>query len=87
MKRSFLIPDWRLAWRFVSVQAALLLAFLSMAQSDVLPLLSPLFPVQVWPWVSGGFALVIVLLRLWVQPALADKREALNNEINNETPG
>lgn len=77
-----LIPDWRLAWRFLSVQAAVLLALLSAVQAEVLPLLSPLFPDHLWPWVSGSLALAVVLLRLVVQPALEVPRaDALRQEM------
>lgn len=72
-----LIPDWRLAWRFLSVQAAMLLAVLSAVQTEVLPLLSPLFPDHVWPWVSGGLAMAVVLLRLVAQPSLELQRAEL----------
>lgn len=72
-----LIADWRLAWRFLSVQAAVLLAVLSGIQGEVLPLVAPLFPANVWPWVSGGLALAIVLLRLVKQDGLADDRAVL----------
>jgi hypothetical protein len=72
-----LIPDWRLAWRFLSVQASLLLAVLSGIQADVLPLVGPLFPADKWPWVSGGIALAIVVLRVAAQPGLEPQRFAL----------
>lgn len=65
-----LIPDARHAWRFGSVQAALLLAVLSGIQAEVMPLVSPLFSPEVWPWVSGLLALAVVLLRVVVQPAV-----------------
>jgi hypothetical protein len=71
-----LIPDWRLAWKFLSVQAAVLLALLSGIQGEVLPLFAPLFPDHVWPWVSGGLALTIVVLRLVAQD-LVQERELL----------
>ncbi len=64
------IANARLAWRFGSVQAAALLALLSALQAEVLPLVGPIFAPTVWPWVSGGLALAIVLLRLVAQPAL-----------------
>lgn len=70
-----LIPDARLAWRFTSVQAAALLAFLSAIQAEVLPLVQPLFPPHVWPWVSGLLALAIVVLRLLPQPSLDAVRQ------------
>jgi hypothetical protein len=75
-----LIPDWRLAWRFASVQAAVLLALLSGLQAEVLPLISPLFAVDVWPWVSGSLALAVVVLRLVSQDSLAIEREQLARE-------
>jgi len=67
---GYLIPDWRKAWRFTSVRAAALLALLSAAQTDVLPLLQGLVPVRVWPWITLGFAAAIVVLRILAQPAL-----------------
>jgi len=72
-----LIPDWRLAWRFLSVQAAVLLALLSGIQGEVLPLFAPLFPDHLWPYISGGLALAIVVLRLVAQDGLAIEREQL----------
>ena len=72
-----LIPDWKLAWRFMSVQAAVLLALLSGIQGEVLPLVAPLFPADQWPYISGGIALAIVLLRLVSQDGLAVERKQL----------
>ena len=72
-----LIPEARLAWRFGSVQGALVLAFLSAVQAEVLPLVAPLFAPEVWPWVSGVLALAIVVLRLAAQPALEPERQQL----------
>ena len=70
MSTAMLIPDWRKAWRFTSVRAAALLALLSMAQTDVLPLLQGLVPARFWPWITLGFAVAIVILRVLAQPAL-----------------
>lgn len=75
-----LIPDWRLAWRFASVQAAVLLALLSGLQAEVLPLISPLFAVDVWPWVSGSLALAVVVLRLVSQDGVTIRREMLQEQ-------
>jgi hypothetical protein len=72
-----LIPDWRLAWRFLSVQAAVLLALLSGIQGEVLPLIAPLFPDHQWPYISGGLALTIVVLRLIAQDTLTAERELI----------
>ncbi len=65
-----LIPNARQAWRFGSVRVAVLLAFLSAVQAEVLPLVAPLFAPQAWPWVSGVLALSVVVLRLLAQPGL-----------------
>lgn len=69
-----LIPDWKLAWRFMSVQAGVVLALLSGVQAEVLPLVTPLFPADKWPYVSGGLALAVVVLRLIAQDGLQAKR-------------
>lgn len=65
-----LIPDWRSALRFASVQAALLLAVLSFVQATLLPMWQFAVPANVWPWLSAGFGTVIALLRLVAQPSL-----------------
>lgn len=65
-----LIPHWRRAWRFMSVQAAALLALLSMLQADVLPYLQPVIDPRHWPYVTAGLSLAIVLLRLIAQPGV-----------------
>jgi hypothetical protein len=81
-----LIPDWRLAWRFLSVQAAALLAVLSGIQGEVLPLVQPLFPADKWPWVSGALAIAIVLLRVMAQDGLAVDREQLELDLLDRAP-
>lgn len=95
MSRPRLIPDARLAWRFGSVQAAVLLALLSGVQAEVLPLVAPLFAAEVWPWVSGALALAVVLLRLVAQPGLELERsrqrmdaarDAFYDELDNPAP-
>lgn len=73
-----LIPDWRLAWKFLSVQAAVLLALLSGIQGEVLPLVAPIFPAHLWPYISGGIALTIVVLRLVAQDDLAVERAQIS---------
>ena len=64
------IPDWRKAHKFLSLQAAVLLAVLSVLQAQVLPLIQFAVPPQYWPYVSAAFGIAIVLLRLLNQPAL-----------------
>lgn len=75
MKLPSLIPEWRLSWRFTSVQLAALLFFLSMVQADVLPHVQPLVPAKWWPLVSGGLALAIAVCRLLLQPGLHKPEE------------
>lgn len=70
-----LIPEWRDCWRMSSWLTAVLLALLSMVQADVLPLVQPLVAPERWPWVSGGLALAIVVLRL-VQQNLPSRDSA-----------
>lgn len=65
-----LIPEWKRAHRMASIVACAVLAVMSMAQADVLPLIGPLVPAEKWPWVSGSFAAVIGLLRLLKQYGL-----------------
>ena len=95
MRRPRLIPDARLAWRFGSVQVATLLALLSAVQAEVLPLVAPLFAPEAWPWVSGGLALAVVVLRLVAQPGLELERSrqrmdaarhAFYDELDNTAP-
>ena len=62
------IAGWRRAWRLASVQAAAALALLGLLQAEVLPLLQFAIPPRAWPWVSAGFGIAIVLLRLVAQP-------------------
>lgn len=62
-----LIPEWKRAWRFASVQAALLLALLSFLQAQILPLFQFAVDPKVWPWVTAGFGSAIAVLRVWQQ--------------------
>lgn len=78
-----LIPNWRAAWRFASVQAAALLALLSFLQVTVLPLYQFAIPADVWPWVTAGFGTAIGVLRVLSQPALhADEAAAADEGAN-----
>lgn len=63
------IPQWRRAWRLASVQAAAVLAAVSMLQTDVLPVMSDVVPPSAGPWLSLAFAVLIAVLRLVAQPA------------------
>ena len=66
----WLVPDWRQAWRFASVLAAVLLVLASLAQAHLLPLLQPLFAPETWPLVTAGFGVAIAVLRLLRQGLL-----------------
>ncbi len=65
-----LIPNWRLSWRFTSVQAAALLAVLSAVQAELLPTFEAAVPAQYWPYVTAAFGVAIALLRILAQPSL-----------------
>lgn len=70
-----LIPEWRRAWRFASVQAALLLALLSFLQAQILPLFQFAIDPKVWPWVTAGFGSAIAVLRVWQQSTASVESE------------
>lgn len=70
MARLQLIPEWRRAWRMGSVIASALLAFLSAVQAELLPIVQPLVSPERWPVVSGALALLIIVLRVIMQPAV-----------------
>jgi hypothetical protein len=66
-----LIPDWREAWRYFSVQCAALLAFVS-ACYDYLPDVQAYLPEGWVKWM----ALVIIVARLIRQGADKEERRA-----------
>lgn len=65
-----LIPEWRDAWKFSSVQIAAALTALSLLQAEVLPLIQFAVPAKYWPWISAGLGLAIIVARLCRQAAL-----------------
>jgi hypothetical protein len=73
---SRLIPDWRMAWRFASVRAAALLTLLSIVQAEVLPLIQFSIPATAWPYVTAGFGIAILVVRLIAQPGLLQDKAA-----------
>lgn len=75
--KSWLIPDARLAWRFASVQAALLLTILTAVQADVVPMLQPLMDNATYLKVSAGLSLLVIVLRVVAQPGLDPARQQL----------
>ena len=68
---NWLIPEWRLAHKMLSVRLAALLAVLSVVQAQVLPIWQFVVPAQYWPWVSAGFATAIVVGRLVQQRSVS----------------
>lgn len=69
-KPRLLIEGWRNAWRLTSVVAAFALTIVSLLQAQVLPLFQFAVPAAWWPWVSAGFGLAIVVLRVLAQPGV-----------------
>lgn len=63
----------RRAWRLYSVQAAAVLAVLSVLQAEALPLFRFAIPADVWPWVSAVMGAAVVVLRLVAQPGVLDE--------------
>lgn len=72
-----LIPDAALAWRFASVQAALLLTILTAVQADVVPMLQPLMDNATYLKVSAALSLLVIVLRVVAQPGLEPERQQL----------
>lgn len=72
-----LVPDAALAWRFASVQAALLLTILTAVQADVVPMLQPLMDNATYLKVSAALSLLVIVLRVVAQPSLEPKRQLL----------
>lgn len=70
-----LIPEWKISWRFTSVQAAAVLVVLSMIQADALPYVQPMVPAKYWPFVSGGLGIAIVIFRILAQVGLRAPQE------------
>jgi len=68
--RMKLIDNASRAPRMASVQAASVLALLSMIQTDALPWVQPLVPAEYWPAVTGIVSVLIVGARLVAQPAI-----------------
>lgn len=69
-----LIPDWRQAYKFLSVQLALLIVILGGLQ-EFLPELKEILPEHWYQWIAGA----AILGRVLAQPALlssTEKRES-----------
>lgn len=75
-----LIPDAALAWRFASVQAALLLTILTAVQADVVPMLQPLMDNAAYLKVSAVLSLLVIVLRVVAQPGLEPERQRLQHQ-------
>jgi hypothetical protein len=72
-----LIPDAAIAWRFASVQAALVLTILTAVQADVVPMLQPLMDQDTYLKVSALLSFLVIVLRVVAQPGLEPERQLL----------
>ncbi|MCY1391428.1 hypothetical protein D3C76_966670 [compost metagenome] len=70
-----LIENWRQAWRFYSVQLAMLIAVLGLLQIEVLPLLREQMSPAVYAWLNVALALVLGIVRLVQQPSAMPPQE------------
>lgn len=73
MRRPTLIAGWRRCYKLTSVRAAALLLLFSLLQTEVLPWAKLKMPPDYWPYVAGGFALVIAVFRVLSQPGVLDE--------------
>jgi len=65
-----LIPEWRQAFQLDTVRAAAALTFLSVLQTEVLPLIEFAVPAALWPYITGTVGVAIIFLRMRPQPAV-----------------
>jgi hypothetical protein len=72
-----LIPDAAIAWRFASVQAALVLTILTAVQADLVPMLQPLMEQDTYLKVSALLSFLVIVLRVVAQPGLEPERQLL----------
>lgn len=72
-----LIPDAAIAWRFASVQAALVLTIITAVQADVVPMLQPLMDQDTYLKVSALLSCLVIVLRVVAQPGLDPERQLL----------
>lgn len=61
-----LIPNWKKAWKFTSVQVAALLTVLAFLQAS-LPDLQTLISADIYAYVNFGLGLLVILARIWKQ--------------------
>lgn len=59
-----LVPDWRRAWRWFSVQALAVLAALPVAWAELPPDVQAMLPEAWRPWLLAGLALAGLVGRL-----------------------
>lgn len=59
-----LVPDWRRAWRWFSVQALAVLAALPVAWAELPPDVQAMLPEPWRPWLLAGLALAGLVGRL-----------------------
>jgi hypothetical protein len=74
MKLPSLIAGWQRSYRLTTMQAAALVMLFSLLQTDVLPMFKFTIPPAAWPWVTGGFAATIAVLRVLAQPGVLDPK-------------
>lgn len=75
-----LIPDARRSWRFTSVQATALLALVSSIQTELFPVLEPLFTPEQWRYVLPAWTVLIFVLRHIAQPSLHQEQDTAVKE-------
>jgi len=64
-----LVPEWRVAWRWFSVQLAAVLAALPMVWPQLPADVKAYIPPEWHPWIVSGMALAIIAGRLVPQGA------------------
>lgn len=68
-----LIQGWQRAWRLTSVQAAALLTVIStlmILRNELLPMFAFAIPAKYYPWITGIWGAIIIVLRIIAQPGV-----------------
>lgn len=71
-----LIPEWRLSWRFTSVQISAALTLFSLLQTEALPLFKFAIPPSWWPWITAVVGFLIIVARVLQQQAVQAEADA-----------
>jgi hypothetical protein len=62
-----MVPDWKDAWKWLSVHVAIVIAVVNAAQI-ILPQFQGLLPPDAFTWINAGLGVAVIVARLIPQP-------------------